>query len=229
MKAIDLITRALKAIGNIGSGETPTAEDANDSLMILNEMLDSWSTSSTLVFCNKEESFPLQSNKGVYTMGDGGDFPTVRPIDIQSAYIRLGAVDYSVTMIDNDAYSSIATKTTTAGIPRYMYVNPAMPAVELCLWPVPQDGQTLFIQTAQQLTQFPDLTTEVPLIPGYLEAIRLSLIPRLAAEGLGEAKAGAIDLARSSLTRIKSINSKVPVLKPGFGPGRSGNILNGYH
>jgi hypothetical protein len=228
MKAVDLITRALKAIGNIGSGEVPTAPDANDSLEILNEMLDSWSTSSTLVFCNNEESFPLQSNKGVYSMGQGGDFPTVRPVDIQSVYVRLGAVDYPVQIIDNDAYSSIATKSTTGGIPRFLYINPTAPLLELCLWPVPQDGQALFIQSSQQLTQFPDLTTDVLLVPGYAEAIRLSLIPRLAAEGLGVAKPEAIEIAKASVARIRSINSRVPVLRPGYGNGRSGNILNGY-
>jgi hypothetical protein len=38
----DLITSSLRSIGVLHSGETPSAEEANDSLDALNEMLNAW-------------------------------------------------------------------------------------------------------------------------------------------------------------------------------------------
>ncbi len=38
----DLVTSSLRGIGVLHGGETPSAEEANDSLDALNEMLNSW-------------------------------------------------------------------------------------------------------------------------------------------------------------------------------------------
>lgn len=40
--ARDLITMSLRSIGVLHSGETPSAEEANDGLATLNQMLNSW-------------------------------------------------------------------------------------------------------------------------------------------------------------------------------------------
>jgi hypothetical protein len=40
--ARDLITMSLRSIGVLHSGETPSAEEANDGLVTLNQMLNSW-------------------------------------------------------------------------------------------------------------------------------------------------------------------------------------------
>lgn len=217
MKAVDLLTRALRAIGNIGSGETPTADDINTSLMALNDMLDSWSISKLFVYQLMEESFPLVSGKGTYLIGSGGDFVTTRPIAISGAYVRFSNLDYRLEPIDNDAYSNIGLKTGFNGIPEFIYYNPLMPFGEINLWPCPQSSLTLFIQSPKQMTQFPDLATDILLPPGYAEAIRYAVMPRLVAEGLGKLNGEQIKLAESSVERIKTLNSNVPILRPGNG------------
>ena len=124
MKAVDLLTRDLRAIGNVGAGEAPNADDINTGFMALNDMLDSWSTSWLFVFQLFEESFALTSGKGVYLVGPSGDFVTTRPTDIQSAYVRLSNIDYVMQRITNDAYSGITMKAGFNGIPDYFYYNP---------------------------------------------------------------------------------------------------------
>lgn len=225
MKAIDLLTRALRAIGNVGSGETPNADDINTAFAALNDMLDSWGTSKLFVYQLAEQSFPLVAGKGTYLIGAGGDFATQRPTAIDSAYVRMGAVDYSLEPISNGAFAAIPLKTSAPGIPQCFYYNAQMPAGEINLYPVPLGGLTLFIQTPQPLTQFPDLATDIALPPGYAEAIRYAVMPRLVAEGLGRLTAQQQQLAESAVARIKTLNSKVPVLRPAY-PGSAGGRFN---
>ena len=44
------INRALRLIGMLAEGETPSAATAQDSLMALNQMIDSWNTERLSVF-----------------------------------------------------------------------------------------------------------------------------------------------------------------------------------
>jgi hypothetical protein len=230
MKAIDLLTRALRAVGNVGSGETPNADDINTAFAALNDMLDSWGTSKLFVYQLAEQSFPLASGKSSYLIGPGADFDTVRPTRIDSAYVRLGQTDYPLDPIDNDAYSNITLKGSAPALPKFFYYNPQMPAGELNLWPVPQGALTIFIQSPQQLTQFPDQVTDIAFPPGYAEAIRYGVMPRLAAEGLGRVTPQQQQMAESSVARIKTLNSRVPVLRPAYGADAGGrfNINRGF-
>ncbi|SNT33744.1 hypothetical protein SAMN06265795_12645 [Noviherbaspirillum humi] len=230
MKAIDLITRALVGAGILASGETPKNDEVQTGLQVLNDMLDSWSVSRLFVYQLLEENFPLTVGKGTYTIGPGGDFSTARPIDIQSCYARLNNVDYPITLIDNDAYSDIGLKASVPGLPLFLYYDPQTPLGEINFWPVPSQAMTFFIQTPRQLTQFTDQTADVTFPPGYAEALRYGLIVRLAAEfGLPVSQAAA-ELSKSSIERLQTNNSTVPVLRPEFSTGGSGrfNILRGY-
>lgn len=220
MIAIDMLTRALRAVGNVGSGETPSADDINTALLAVNDMLDSWSASKLFVFQMLEESFPLVAGQGVYLVGPSGGFVTVRPTAVQSAFVRMGALDFPLEAIGNDAYSGIGMKASFSAIPQFFYYNPQAVNGELNIWPVPQAGLSIFIQSPQQLTQFTDLTTDISLPPGYAEAIRYALMPRLAAEGLGAVNNEQLKLAESSVARIQTLNSNVPVLRTGAGNGR---------
>ena len=47
---IDIISRALKDIGALEAGETPTPEAATDAYDMLQDMLDQWSNEDMMVF-----------------------------------------------------------------------------------------------------------------------------------------------------------------------------------
>lgn len=230
MKATDVLTRALRAIGNVGSGEVPTADDMTTAFLSLNDMLDSWSTSKLFVYQLLEESFPLASGKGVYNIGPTGDFVTTRPTDISSAFVRLNNIDYPLTQLSNDAYSAISMKSGFTSIPEFYYYDTKAPNGELNLFPAPQVGLSIYLQSPQQLAQFADLVTDVILPPGYSEAIRFGVMPRLAAENLGTMNSEQAKLAEAAIERIKTLNSNVPVLRPGYSKGGNGrfNINRGY-
>jgi len=47
---IDIISRALKDIGALEAGETPTPEAAQDAFDMLNDLIDQWSNEDMMVF-----------------------------------------------------------------------------------------------------------------------------------------------------------------------------------
>jgi hypothetical protein len=69
---IDIISGSLRSIGALESGETPEPASANDALVLLNDMLDSWSNEKLMVFCVQELIHELTANQYIYTVGPGG-------------------------------------------------------------------------------------------------------------------------------------------------------------
>jgi hypothetical protein len=69
---IDIISRALKDIGALEAGETPTPEAAQDAFDMLNDMIDQWSNESMMIYYKSEIIFPTTQNQIQYTIGPGG-------------------------------------------------------------------------------------------------------------------------------------------------------------
>jgi len=66
---IDLISRALKDIGALEAGETPTSDAATDALDMLNDLIDQWSNEDMMVFNVTEIIFPVIAGQTQYTIG----------------------------------------------------------------------------------------------------------------------------------------------------------------
>jgi len=66
---IDIVSRALKDIGALEAGETPTPEAAQDAFDMLNDMLDQWSNEEMMVFNFTEIIFPIIQGQTQYTIG----------------------------------------------------------------------------------------------------------------------------------------------------------------
>ena len=73
--ALDLITGALRKIGQYAPGEVISAADANDALDTFNGLLDLWSSQKLSVFNVIETVLNLTAGQSTYTMGVGGYFP----------------------------------------------------------------------------------------------------------------------------------------------------------
>lgn len=66
---IDIISRALKDIGALEAGETPSPEAAQDAFDMLNDLIDQWSNEDMMVFNTTEIIFPLIPGQTQYTIG----------------------------------------------------------------------------------------------------------------------------------------------------------------
>ena len=74
---IDIISGALKDIGALAGGETPTAEAVQDALNMMNGMIDQWSNESMMVSYKTEIIFPITSGQTQYTIGPNGQIGAI--------------------------------------------------------------------------------------------------------------------------------------------------------
>ena len=68
----DIISRALKDIGALAAGESPSADDAQDAFDMLNDMCAQWSNENFMVFYKSEIIFQTVQNTVQYTLGPSG-------------------------------------------------------------------------------------------------------------------------------------------------------------
>ena len=71
-KPIDIISRALKDIGALEAGETPTPDAAQDAFDMLNDLVDQWSNEDMMVSYKSEIVFPVVQGQTQYTIGPTG-------------------------------------------------------------------------------------------------------------------------------------------------------------
>lgn len=205
--ARDLISGSLRALGALATGETVQASEANDALVVLNELLDSWSNESLLVFNRAAESFSLVAGTGSYTIGDGATFDTLRPQRIENAFIKDdNNYEQVLEIIGKDDYANIALKNTTSDLPMYLYPENTYPNMTLRLWPVPSAAYTLVLYNWSPLTQITNLSTTLSLPPGYLRALRYNLAIELAPEYGKEPLPTLVRNAMEAKTNIKRMN-----------------------
>jgi len=76
----DQINRALRLLGILAEGETPSASMSQDALMAMNQMIDSWNTERLSVFCTQDQIFSWPSSEIKRTLGPSGDFVGNRPV-----------------------------------------------------------------------------------------------------------------------------------------------------
>ena len=202
------MTTALRLIGVLGSSENMPAGEAEDGLIVLKDMLESWSLNNLLIFKTTEETFDLPPSKDSITMGPGGDFDTSRPNGIRRiTYEYAGNNDINMLEMSLDEWVNVQTKDVESSIPTKYYLNYTSQMVEIHMWPVPRGGRVK-VYSMKNLADALTLDAEIVLPPGYNRAIKYNLAIDLAPE-YGKALDGAvISVAQKSLAIIKSKNTK---------------------
>lgn len=193
------------------AGETPTADEANDALTCLNDVLELMSTENLFVYGQVNETFPTVVGQASYTIGPAGNFNTTRPVRIEEAYCTVQGVDYPIEVIGNVEYDGIALKTDQQQIiQKLLYLND-YPLGRIYLWPTPAAVVSLVLSTDRVLTQIASLATTINLPPGYalyLEcATALMILPEygMAADSTIGAIAQATKSAIKRANKIKQV------------------------
>jgi len=106
---LDIISRALKDIGALEAGETPTPEAAQDAFDMLNDLIDQWSNEGMMVFNTTEIIFPLISGQIQYTIG-----PTPSTANYIGAAIN-GTINGKVLTVSGISSGAVALGQTLKG------------------------------------------------------------------------------------------------------------------
>lgn len=213
MTGNDLIASSLRLIGVLASGEVPSADEANDALTILNQMIDSWTAERMMIFTLNINEFVLTAGQQVYTLGVGGNFNIARPARIE----RMGIVSLNnpaqplelpLEMLTDQQWAAIPVKVISSSLPQKVYDDGAFPLRNLSFWCIPNVQVKTRIYGWATLAQFPDLVTDITFPPGYLKAIRYNLAVDLAPEfGVVELNPITASIAVTSKATIKSQNA----------------------
>jgi hypothetical protein len=214
------INRALRLIGMLAEGETPSAATAQDSLMALNQMIDSWNTERLSVFSTIDQivNWPVGSINE--TLGPSGSLvrlngTAVRPVLVDdSTYFKDPGtgVSYGVKLINQQQYNGIAVKTVTSTFPQVMFVNMTYPDVDLFIYPRPTRLLEWHLISVQELTQPANLSTDILFPPGYLRAFTYNLACEIAPEFGVEPSPQVQRIAMYSKRNLKRINNPDDVM-----------------
>lgn len=200
------ITRALRLLNEIESGEEPTDDELADGLIALNAMLDSWRNDRLMCYVKQDETLTLSAGDSSYTIGPAGDLVTTRPVEILAAYIVDGTISYDVTARNEAWWAAIPDKTTQSNWPTDFLYRPSMPTATLLVYPVPDATRTMKLVTRVVAGPFAATTTDVTLPPGWDAAIDFNLAIELAPEYQAVPSPAVIKRAQETLAGIKRAN-----------------------
>jgi len=206
----DQINGALRLLGVLAEGETPSAETSQDALTAFRQLVDSWNTERLSVYATQDQVLTWPTNQRVRTLGPTGDLVGNRPVLVDdSTYFRdpLTNVSYGIKLINQQQYNGIAVKTVTSTYPQVMFVNMTYPDIELYVYPVPFRELEFHFISVEELTQPANLATTLAFPPGYLRAFRYNLACEMAPEFGVEPPPQVLRIAMSSKRNIKRINN----------------------
>jgi hypothetical protein len=206
----DQINGALRLLGVLAEGETPSAATSQDALNALNQMIDSWNTERLAVFSTQDQVFSWLPGFISRTLGPTGDFVGNRPILLDdSTYFKdpASGISYGIKIINQQQYDGIAVKTVTSTYPQVIWINMSYPDIEMYIYPVPTKVLEWHFVSVEELTQPALLSTALSFPPGYLRAFRYNLACEFAPEFGIEPSPTVSRIAMASKRNLKRINN----------------------
>ena len=204
-----LCTRALKFCGAFGKGQTPDAEDMQDTFDTLNDMVGQWAQKRWLVYHLVDVTF-FGSGAHSYSIGPGCDIDTPRPDRIESAFVRMNATRYSgfvldvslldVGVLDHNTITAPPTLQSIdypleiitaredwnllsykgfAGAPSSIFYDSGYPSGLIYINPIPGSQYEIHLSLKQPILAFAALDDDLNLPPQYNEALVYSLAARI--------------------------------------------------
>jgi hypothetical protein len=218
MTGIELIRRSLRLIGAIGIGEAPTAEEATDCLLALNQMLSSWSLNALNIYCNKVETFILPSSKTEYTWGIEldplapiqPDFNSQRPDKIFRAYYNSAGSQSEIAQVDDETFLA-NLDSASGGSPLYFNYVPSFPFGVVKFYPAPDSGLDISFLVFKKLERILNADDELIFPEGYDRALAFNLAVEIAPEFGLQIPDSVMGIAISSLANLKRMNIKFPI------------------
>ena len=213
--ANDQINRALRLLGVLAEGETPSAAVSQDCLMALNQMIDSWNTERLSVFSTQDQTFLWPVGEIQRTLGPTGDFVGNRPVYFDDAtyYRDPGTnVSFGIKFINQQQYDGIAVKTVTSTYPQVIFVNMTFPDVQMFIYPRPTRLLEWHFISVEELSQPASLSTELHFPPGYMRAFTYNLAMEIAPEFGVEPSQQVVRIAMTSKRNLKRVNNPDDVM-----------------
>jgi len=225
--ARDFIVLALKESGVLGIGQSPNAEDINDSFTILHRMLAIWQKKRWIVPSLYDFAMP-GNGKVSNLIGPGQYWNAKRPDKIQAAYfiqkngnpsIELTTVDgWTIISESSDVSNSVSfrlrpiwsyedyakiTLKQMASWPLCFFYDNAFPYGNVFIWPIPDASYTIHLILKSPIGFTVELSNGVITNQGAVYANGVyAAIPFLALTGFGTGGTADVTVAGNKVTAI---------------------------
>jgi hypothetical protein len=174
MTARQLVSYALSKIEVLSAGETPTAEDAEYTILELNMMLKELQIFGPNLWRQTEGSQTLSANVAAYTL-------LTKPFRISDCRFRQGGRDLPMELLTRPEYFDMPLKTST-GIPTQYYFDAQRDSGTLYIWPVMAAvaGETIYYTYQRRFEDVTSLDQTIDVPPEALSLIGYMLSARIA-------------------------------------------------
>jgi hypothetical protein len=164
-----------------------------------------------------KEDFQLVAGQQVYTIGNGGNFNTSRPIAIEQATIKITNTDWPIVSLAYDDWSAVRLKSLVANYAQYLYLDNTYPLGNVYFYPVPTltagvvPPITLYMR--KPLDNFDRINQELNLPKGYARALKYNLAVELAPEYQTDPGSVVTKIAQTSKADLKRTNFRATTMQ----------------
>lgn len=165
----DLIKGALRKIGVVPQGETPTADMITEAAQALNLLVKSWQADGMPLWALRTYAVTLTAGTNSYEIGTGKTINTDKPLKVIQAWNRdiNSNVDIPMRIITKQEYSILGNK-TTSGNPIQIYYEPLRDHGVLHVFPTPTTTEAtnnrIYITYQRPFEDF-NISTDTPDFP----------------------------------------------------------------
>ena len=183
----DIIKGALRKIGVVAQGESPTTDQILEASFALNLLVKAWQADGMPLWALRTTMVPLTSGVNSYEIGVGKTVNTDKPLKVIQAWNRntTSNVDVPMRIITKQEYSILGNK-TSSGNPIQVYYEPLRDSGILRVFPTPSavdaSAQQLYITHQRPYEDF-NVSTDTPDFPQeWYMAVLYGLAVALASE-----------------------------------------------
>ncbi len=185
--ALNIIKRALRLLGVLPSGGSPTTEQTNDAMYALNTLAKSWMADGMPLWAIKSYTMSLTDGVNSYRIGDSQTVNTPKPLKITQVLNRniTSFVDIPMRGLSRQEYNMLGNKTVEGNPIQYFY-DPQRNYGDLYVFPTPSSveaaGNTLILFYQRPFEDFDSNTDEPDFPQEWFDALAYGLACRLAPE-----------------------------------------------
>lgn len=181
----EIIAGALRILGVVGEGQSPTTDQITASAEALNYIIKAWENQGVPIWAIKFTDITLTAATADYNIGLSQTVNVAKPLKVYQAFRRTtGNVDVPMTILSQQQYNMLGNK-TSSGPPSQLYYNAQRDYGILSLYPVPSSADTsdiVRIYYQRPLEDFDASTDNADIPQEMLRALKYDLANELAFE-----------------------------------------------
>ena len=182
-----LITGALRMLGVVAQGETPTNVQILEAAEALNMLVKAYEADGMPLWGIETYGITLVAGQSTYVIGTGQQVSIPKPLKVIQAWNKVlsSGVDIPMRILTKQEYNVLGNKTTT-GNPIQLHYQPKLTYGELYVFPVPtsieQAQNKVYIVYQRPFEDFLNSGDNPDFPQEWLDALKYGLAARLAPE-----------------------------------------------